>query len=227
MGTKTVLILMARGRMAERLESAMLKNDFHVISTADLQEALIQLDQRKPEALVVDWDYVNGSMAEIARMVRERCQKTGFILLSKNRKSDERISAMEEGADDCVSQQQIPEELVARVKALIRRIDLVDHSPKTLTVKDIEIDLSNHEVRKGAELIDLTYTQFKILYLLASQREIVFTRDEILHKVWGEHAYVTDRTVDVHVKRLREKLGENGNGLNYIQTIHGLGYRFA
>ena len=91
----------------------------------------------------------------------------------------------------------------------------------------IEINLDTHEVRKGNNRIDLTYTQFKILYLLASRRDYVFTRDEILNKVWGKNIYVTDRTVDVHVKRLREKLGENGQPLKYILTIHGLGYRFA
>jgi len=227
MFSKIVIILMAQNRMAERLESALLKNDFQVISTADPDRALNHLRHDNPHAIVVDWDFVNGSMAEIARTIREQCQKTGFILLSKNKKCDERILALEEGADDCLAVQPSLDELVAKVKALVRRIDVVDHSPKTLRVKDILINLNNHEVRKGDQLIDLTYTQFKILYLLASQREYVFTRDEILDKVWGENTYVTDRTVDVHVKRLREKLGDDGNTLKYIQTIHGLGYRFA
>jgi DNA-binding response OmpR family regulator len=75
--------------------------------------------------------------------------------------------------------------------------------------------------------IDLTYTQFKLLFLLASHRDYVFTREEILNFVWGEKTFVTDRTVDVHVKRLREKLGEDKQPLKYILTIHGLGYRFA
>ena len=82
-------------------------------------------------------------------------------------------------------------------------------------------------MRKSGKLIDLTYTQFKLLYLLAAKRDYIFTRNEILEKVWGENAYVTDRTVDVHVKRLREKLGEDRLPSKYIQTIHGLGYRFA
>ena len=94
-------------------------------------------------------------------------------------------------------------------------------------VKDISIDLDTHEVRKENKLIDMTYTQFKLLYLLASRRDYVFSRDEILNKVWGENAYVTNRTVDVHVKRLREKLGEQNKKSKYIQTIHGLGYRFV
>ena len=225
--SKIILILMAQNRMSERLESALLKNNFQVITTSDPDNALDHLRHDNPGAILVDWDFVNGSMAEIARTIREQCQKTGFILLSKNKKCDERILALEEGADDCIALQPSLDELVAKVKALLRRIDLVDHSPRTLQIKDIQIDLNHHEVRKGDRLIDLTYTQFKILYLLASQREYVFTRDEILHKVWGENAYVTDRTVDVHVKRLREKLGDDGNALKYIQTIHGLGYKFA
>ena len=94
-------------------------------------------------------------------------------------------------------------------------------------IKDISINLDTHEVRKDGKLLDMTYTQFRLLYLLASHRDYVFSRDEILDKVWGENTYVTNRTVDVHVKRLREKLGENRQPSKYIQTIHGLGYRFV
>ncbi len=227
MANKKVLILMIRNRMTEKIESALLRNDFQVMCTDDTEQAIQCLRVDQPDAILVDWDFVNGMMGEIARTIQENCQKTGFILLSKSRKCEERIIALRKGADDCIMQPPSIEELVEKVKALVRRIDLVEKSPTTLKVKDIEIDLNHHEVRKGNELLELTYTQFKILYLLASQRETIFSRNEILQKVWGENAYVTDRTVDVHVKRLREKLGDNGDSLKYIQTIHGLGYRFA
>ena len=110
---------------------------------------------------------------------------------------------------------------------MIRRIDLVEHAPRELRVKDILINLDTHEVRVGNRIVDLTNTQFRILHLLGTNRDYIFTRNEILNNVWGENVYVTDRTVDVHVKRLREKLSGQTNSFKYIQTIHGLGYRFA
>jgi DNA-binding response OmpR family regulator len=104
---------------------------------------------------------------------------------------------------------------------------MLDGTPRNIKIKDIEINIDTHEVFKSGTPLDLTYTQFRLLYLLVTHRDTIFSRDEILEKVWGENVYVTDRTVDVHVKRLREKLGEKMQPSRYIQTIHGLGYRFA
>lgn len=227
MEPKKILLLISQSKIGDRIEGAFMRASFDVLRTDDSDQMLSLLKKENPDAMIVDWDLTNGTMNEITRLIRENCRKTGLVLLSRSRKAEERIHALEEGADDCVAQPPEIDELVAKVKALVRRIDLVDHAPRTLIIKDISINLDTHEVRKAGRLIDMTYTQFKLLYLLASRRDYVFTRDEILNKVWGENAYVTNRTVDVHVKRLREKLGENSQPSKYIQTIHGLGYRFV
>jgi DNA-binding response OmpR family regulator len=227
MEPKKILLLMASSRLAERIEQAFIHEKFETFRTDSFENAIKILQKENPQAFVADWDASQNKVKEITFMLRDSCKKTCFILISRNKSARERIYAIEEGADDCFLKNEDIDELVAKVKALVRRIDLVDHEPRILAIKDIEINLDTHEVRKGNKLIDLTYTQFKLLYLLASQREYVFTRNEILTKVWGQNAYVTDRTVDVHVKRLREKLGENLDPLKYIQTIHGLGYRFV
>ena len=227
MDTKKVLLLIGPSKIGDRIEGAFIRANFEVMRTDDSNEMISLLRKENPHAMVVDWDMTNGTMREITRVIRENCRKTGLVLLTKSKKAEERIQVLEEGADDCLSQPPELGELVAKVKALVRRIDLVDHAPRKIMIKDISIDLDTHEVRKGGDLLDMTYTQFKLLYLLASHRDYVFTRDEILDKVWGENTYVTNRTVDVHVKRLREKLGENGQPSKYIQTIHGLGYRFV
>jgi len=227
MDPKKVLLLIGQSKIGDRIEGAFIRANFHVIRTDDSNQMISFLKKESPDAMIVDWDLTNGAMHEITRVIRENCRKTGLVLLSRSKKAEERIHALEEGADDCLTQPPEIGELVAKVKALVRRIDLVDHAPRTIQVKDITIDLDTHEVRKNGKLIDMTYTQFKLLYLLASKRDYVFTRDEILNKVWGENTYVTNRTVDVHVKRLREKLGEQNQPSRYIQTIHGLGYRFV
>ncbi|MCK4822871.1 response regulator transcription factor [bacterium] len=224
---KKILLLMTRSKLGDRIENAFKRANFSVTRTDNPDKVISILEEENPYVLVLNWDYTNGFIEEIIRVLRDSYRKTGLVLVSRSKKAEERIQALEQGADECYI--QIPEldELVAKVRAIVRRIDLVDNSPKTLKIKDVEINLNTHEVRNNGKLIDLTYTQFKLLYLLASHRENVFTRSEILTKVWGENTYVTDRTVDVHVKRLREKLGEEKQPLKYIQTIHGLGYRFV
>ena len=224
---KKILLMISNQVVGDKLEQAFYRANYEVIRAVTGKEAIRVLQVRTPQAMIVDWDIANGSVDEIRRLVNEKYQKTALILLSANKKPEDRIHALEEGADDCLNTIPSVDELVAKVNALVRRINLVDHTPRNLLIKDIEINLDNHEVRKSGKLIDLTYTQFKLLYLLAAKRDYIFTRNEILEKVWGENAYVTDRTVDVHVKRLREKLGEDRLPSKYIQTIHGLGYRFA
>jgi len=170
---------------------------------------------------------MDDKTGEFGRLLRNQCRKTALVLISGSRKLMDRIHALEDGADEYFTPESETDELVAKVRAIIRRISMVNATPRSLTIRDIIINLDTHEVKKAGKLIDLTYTQFKLLYLLASQRDSVFSRQDILSKVWGENAFVNDRTVDVHVKRLREKLGENNQPSKYIQTIHGLGYRFV
>ncbi len=227
MDSKKVLLLVPQSKIGDKIERAFIHANFGVIRTEHFHQTIGLLRKESPHALVVDWDLADSKLKEITGFISENYRKTGLVLLSKKKNAEERIRALEEGADDCLSQPPEIDELVAKIKAIVRRIDLVAHEPRKIKVKDIEINLDTHEVKKGNKLIDLTYTQFKLLYLLASHRDYVFTRDEILNKVWGENIYVTDRTVDVHVKRLRDKLGENHHLSKYILTIHGLGYRFV
>lgn len=227
MDVKRVLLLTPYTQIGDKIEGAFIRANFNVMRTDDANQMVSMLKNEHPHAMVVDWDLANGTLKELIHVIRENCHKTALVLLSRSIKAEERIRAIEQGADDCLVQPPEIGELVAKVKALVRRIDLVDQAPRELIIKDITINLDTHEVRKDNELIDMTYTQFKLLYLLASRRDYVFTRDEILKKVWGENAFVTNRTVDVHVKRLREKLGENKQPSKYIQTIHGMGYRFV
>ena len=188
MDTKKVLLLIGPSKIGDRIEGAFIRANFEVMRTDDSNEMISLLRKENPHAMVVDWDMTNGTMREITRVIRENCRKTGLVLLTKSKKAEERIQVLEEGADDCLSQPLELGELVAKVKALVRRIDLVDHAPRKIMIKDISIDLDTHEVRKGGDLLDMTYTQFKLLYLLASHRDYVFTRDEIL-LLWCKWIY--------------------------------------
>ncbi|HHS13736.1 MAG TPA: response regulator transcription factor [bacterium] len=228
MEKKNILLLMDRNAKTKSIEHAFIRSGFEVFCTMDVRTAINNLRLIFYQAMIVDWDFVGEKMKKLTSVIQNECSQTALILITENKKTDERIVAMENGgADDCFHDISEADELVAKVKAIVRRIDMVGNTPKILKIKDIEINLDSQAVHKNQQYLDLTYTQFKLLYLLASKRDYVFSREEILEKVWGKSAFVTDRTVDVHVKRLREKLGGDGNNSQYIQTIHGLGYRFA
>jgi two-component system phosphate regulon response regulator PhoB len=180
----------------------------------------------KPSAVIIDLDEFGDRAWSACIELKDDLvtRKSALILLSSVDDENLRVKGLESGADDFVAKPYSPREMIARIKAIARRISSGD--AKKIRVKDIEIDLDEHRVRKAGKPIDLTYIQFKLLYLLASRRNNVFSRKEILEKVWGKKVYVTNRTVDVHIKRLREKLGEYKYPSQYIETIHGTGYRF-
>jgi DNA-binding response OmpR family regulator len=227
MDSKKVLLLISQSKLGDKLERSFLKENFITYRSDDPYWTIEFLQTESPQAIIVDWDYVNGITKQISNIIRENCHKTVLIILSRNMSKEQRLLAIEEGADDCIINPTEVDEIIAKVRALIRRIDLVDHSPRKIMIRDLTINVDTHEVRKGNRQIDLTYTQFKILYLLSTNRDSIFSRDEILNKIWGDNSYVTSRTVDVHVKRLREKLSSKKKHSEYIQTIHGMGYRFA
>ena len=198
----------------------VLQSDSHVDS---LQEVVLR---ENPSAIIIDLDEFGDRAWSACVELKENLvtRKTGLILISSNTDENLRVKGLEIGADDFISKPCGAREMAARIKAICRRITVIDM--KKIQIKDIEIDLDKHHVKKAGKPIDLTYIQFKLLYLLASRRNNVFSRKEIIERVWGKKAELTSRNVDVHIKRLREKLGEKTYPSQYIETIHGTGYRF-
>jgi two-component system alkaline phosphatase synthesis response regulator PhoP len=195
----------------------------HFDSLENVQESALR---DRPAAILIDLDdYADAGWLACSELKDDMAtRKSALLLMSSNEDENLRIKGLEIGADDFIKKPFSAREIIARIKAITRRI--VANDSKKIRVKDIEIDLDEHRVRKAGKSIDLTYIQFKLLYLLASRRNNVFSRKEILEKVWGKKVFVTSRTVDVHIKRLREKLGEDKYPSQYIETIHGTGYRF-
>lgn len=157
MDAKKVLLLIAPSKLEVKLEQAFIRADFDVMCTEDSEQAISLLRNERPHALVIDWDLINGKLKEITQYIHENCRKTVLVLLSKNKRVRERIHAMKEGADDCLFQPPNINELVTKVKTMVHRIELITHAPKILTIKDIEINLDTHQVRKAGKLIKLTY----------------------------------------------------------------------
>ena len=205
----------------------LLEGEGYMLQSSENLDGVQDFSQEdKPAVLIIDLDEFGDRVWSICMDMKDdlATRKTALILISSSTDENLRVKGLESGADDILTKPVGARELAARIKAIGRRLTINDM--KKIRVKDIEIDLDEHRVKKSGKPIDLTYIQFKLLYLLASRRNNVFSRKEILDRVWGKKVYVTNRTVDVHIKRLREKLGENKYPSQYIETIHGTGYRF-
>ena len=221
-----VLVVDAKNGNPDSIAKTIEDEGFLTVKVADLGKVQELVLSEKPKAVVVDQDAFGDEIWDVYRNLKDDfdTRKTALIVLSSDGNELEVVKAYQVGADDYVIKPFSNKSTVARMKAIVDRVE--KNESKKIKVKDIEIDLDEHKVKKSGKPIDLTYIQFKLLYLLASRRENVFSRKEILEKVWGRKVYVTNRTVDVHIKRLREKLGEYKYPSQYIETIHGTGYRF-
>ena len=210
----------------DSLPALIEKEGYEVVQVLDPDLLRDVAAEEKPKAVLINCDAFDMRIWNISKSLKDDfdTRKSALILLSSNGDEADIIRAIQMGADDYVVKPFSKSAGVARMRAVVERSDR--NESKKIKVKDIEIDLDEHKVKKSGKTIDLTYIQFKLLYLLASRRDSVFSRKEILEKVWGRKVYVTNRTVDVHIKRLREKLGEYKYPSQYIETIHGTGYRF-
>ncbi|MBN2011158.1 response regulator transcription factor [candidate division KSB1 bacterium] len=221
-----VLIVEQQNGSPSSISKVLEEEGYNVISVEDSDNVYDLTVNEKPEIVMLDLDSLEQEGWEVCRKLKDDYEARRSVVIMVSSKEDEEsiVRGFESGADDFITRPFGRKEFTARIRAIIRRIE--KNESKKIKVKDIEIDLDEHKVKKGGKPIDLTYIQFKLLYLLASRRENVFSRKEILEKVWGRKVYVTNRTVDVHIKRLREKLGEYKYPSQYIETIHGTGYRF-
>ncbi len=226
MGKRRILLVDKLDNSEGSLFTLMDNEGFNVTRVSDLDFVKEAALEEKPKAVVVNCDTFDSRIWDVCKNLKDDfdTRKSALVMLSSNGEESDIIRAIQTGADDYVVRPFSNRSVVARMRAVIGRNDR--NESKKIKVKDIEIDLDEHKVIKSGKTIDLTYIQFKLLYLLASRRDSVFSRKEILEKVWGRKVYVTNRTVDVHIKRLREKLGEYKYPSQYIETIHGTGYRF-
>lgn len=200
------------------------KSGFAVKEFAEAKSFFRYLDGALPDALVLDLMLPDTDGLEICKQLRARPSTAHLpiIMLTARAEETDKIIGLELGADDYVTKPFSPKELVARVKAHLRRQLSVPESKLLLIGKNITLDAEKHIVLVDAKPIDLTGTEFKILQILSEKKSVVFSRDKILDKLWGNEKAVFDRTIDVHIKHLREKLGKYSS---YIKNVRGVGYK--
>ena len=180
-----------------------------------------------PDLIVLDWMLPGMNGIEFAKRLRANSatKSIPIIMLTAKSNEDNKIEGLNEGVDDYLTKPFSPRELVARIKALIRRRkpELINDP---IVVESLVLDPSSHKVQADNKIINVGPTEFKLLHFFMKNGDCVFSRNQILDKIWGNKSVIDDRTVDVHIKRLRESLKESGYD-KLIQTVRGVGYRFS
>ncbi|MDJ0919663.1 MAG: phosphate regulon transcriptional regulator PhoB [Henriciella sp.] len=219
-----IVIAEDEASVSELLRYNLEAHGYETATATDGDEAMLLLDERTPDLMLLDWMLPKVSGIEICRRVRSRQETANLPIIMLTAKTEEadRIRGLETGADDYVTKPFSTNELVARVKAVLRRIRpaLVDDM---IEVGDIAIDRTTHSVTRQGANIHLGPTEFRLLEYFAQHPGRVFSREQLLDGVWGSDVYVEARTVDVHVGRLRKALMSHG-GDNPIRTVRSAGY---
>jgi two-component system alkaline phosphatase synthesis response regulator PhoP len=222
--SRTILVVEDDPNIAELVKYNLLKEGFRVLLAQDGEAALERIGTSPPHAVVLDLLLPKLDGLAVCRQLRSDPRTKGIPVLMLTARGEEmdKIAGFEAGADDYLVKPFSPRELVARVKALLRRIET---PPENVIRKEgLLIDFERHEVRIKGRLLDLTPKEFGLLAFLAQHPGRVYSRDQLLDRVWGYEYLGASRTVDVHIRHLREKLGSKAH---WVQTVKGVGYRFA
>lgn len=225
----TILLVEDEQPIRSMLEFALSKAGYVTLEALDIQQAHSVLSYQQPDLILMDWMLPDASGVDMVRMLKNHDKTKTIPIIMLTAKSDEnhKITGLNAGADDYVTKPFSPKELIARIQAVLRRSGINEKvEQEVLTVNKLIIDKACHRVSIAGEGIELGPTEFRLLVFLIEHPERVYSRDSLLNRVWGRSAYVEERTVDVHILRLRRALSPWGYE-RYIQTVRGIGYRFS
>lgn len=229
MSTQTLLIVDDESAIRDMLRMALEAADFRCIEAEDIQEAYRLVVDERPSLVLLDWMLPGGSGLELMRRLkREDLTRTmPIIMLTAKTAEDNVIQGLEVGADDYISKPFAPRELIARIRALLRRASGGGEGEKIQFAELLLDGVSKRVFIKGQAVV-IGPTEFKLLQFFMSNPERAYSRSQLLDQVWGANVYVEERTVDVHIRRLRAALQvPHADNSNMIQTVRGTGYRFS
>ncbi|MEW5791850.1 MAG: phosphate regulon transcriptional regulator PhoB [Pseudomonadota bacterium] len=221
-----ILVVEDEPGIQELIRVSLVRQGYVVQCADSVETADPILKSWQPQLLILDWMLPGESGLAWCRTLRrdEDSEHLPIMLITARGEESDRVRGLESGADDYISKPFSPKEMVARVKAVLRRA-YKGQDQRTLNLGILRLELQSHRVFAGSVELHLGPTEFKLLRFLMSHPERVFTRNALLDRVWGQQVYVEERTVDVHIRRLRKALEPFGCE-NYIETVRGSGYRF-
>jgi two-component system phosphate regulon response regulator PhoB len=223
---KTVLIVDDEASIREMIAVALEMADYRVLEADNAQTAHAMVVDHQPDLVLLDWMMPGTSGIELARRLKreDTTRELPIIMLTAKSEEDNKIHGLEAGADDYITKPFSPRELVARLKAVLRRT-----TPRgvedPIEIEGLLLDPVGHRISSNGHALDMGPTEYRLLQFFMTHPERAYTRGQLLDQVWGGNVYVEERTVDVHIRRLRKALGEAHQHL--IQTVRGTGYRFS
>lgn len=229
---KKILVIEDEPNIRELILYNLKTNGYEAVAAEDGIMGITMVHREKPDLILLDIMLPEKNGYEICRELRDEGSETPIIIITAKTEETDKVMGLEYGADDYISKPFGIREMMARIKAVLRRYEnTADHvrkdsSDTVLSVGDLTINVDRHEVREGDRVIDLTLKEFELLKYLVENRGRVFSRDQLLNNVWGINYVGETRTVDVHIRHLRQKLsdGEHDDS-RYIETIRGKGYK--
>ena len=225
--SRNILVVEDETPIREMISFVLDQNGFNAIEACDIEQALTKIREPYPDLILLDWMLPGGTGVSLAKKLKqnEYTRNIPVIMLTARSDEDDKVKGFEAGVDDYVTKPFSPKELIARIKAVIRRV-----SPTSLEEEvdfhGLKLDPVSHRVAINGNSLALGPTEFRLLHFFMTHPERVYSREQLLDNVWGSNIYVEDRTVDVHIRRLRKAISGEGHE-EFVQTVRGAGYRFS
>ena len=222
-----ILIVEDEPAIQELLAFNVMQCGFRAIRAYDAASALEHINRALPDLILLDWMMPGVSGVELTRRLRadQRTRDIPIIMLTARGDERDKVQGLESGADDYITKPFSPRELMARIRAVLRR-RAPQISEETVSAGGLELSPATHRVSTNGATVELGPTEFRLLHFFMTHAERVYSRSQLLDQVWGDHVFVEERTVDVHIRRLRHALEPSGLD-RLIQTVRGSGYRFS
>ena len=227
MSSRQILVVEDERPIREMIAFGLRRAGFDVVEAEDTRAARARIADRRPDLVLVDWMLPDMSGLELTRVLKKDkdTRELPIIMLTARAEEQDKVSGLEGGADDYVTKPFSPRELLARINAVLRRTGS-SGTDQLIAAGDLTLDAAGHRVTVGEATVPLGPTEYRLLSFFMTHPERVYTRSQLLDRVWGGNVYVEERTVDVHIRRLRKAL-EAFDCDKFIQTVRGAGYRFS
>ncbi|WP_392564273.1 phosphate regulon transcriptional regulator PhoB [Orbus wheelerorum] len=224
--TKTILIVEDEQAIRDMIKMLLEQHQYHILEAKNYAEAIKQSQLANFHLVLLDWMLPGGSGIDFIKQLRKQDQNQHIpvIMLTARQHEDDQITGLNSGADDYITKPFSNKELIARINAILRRT--YPENSNIIEFNNLKIDTQSHRIIANNQEIELAPTEYKLLSFFMSKPERVFTRDQLIDHIWGQDTYIDDRTIDVHIGRLRKQLEKSGHD-QFIQTVRGSGYRFS
>ena len=225
--SRRVLVVEDETPIREMLCFVLEQKGFEPIEAADFDQGLAKVCEPFPDLILLDWMLPGGTGIQFIKQLKqdELTRQIPIIMLTARGEEEDKVRGLEAGADDYITKPFPPKELTARLKAVIRRA-VPTSTEEVIEIQGLKLDPVSHRVTVEDQPLDMGPTEFRLLHFFMTHPERVYSREQLLNNVWGTNVYVEDRTVDVHIRRLRKAVAGAGHDA-LIQTVRGAGYRFS